>query len=107
MIPGRILVGSHRGVASSRTGGVIIADPKLKIEELKAGNLFLIKNSDVGHVGFFLATKNVDGKRLVLGTDANRENDGRIRIFTLEDRNFDTLWPPPPEKKIILVKNNS
>jgi len=107
LIPDRILVGSHRGVASSRTGGVIIADPKLKIEELKAGNLFLIKNSDVGHVGFFLATKDVDGKRLVLGTDANRENDGRIRIFTLEDRNFDLLWGAPPKKKIILVKNNS
>lgn len=107
LIPNRILEGSYRGIASCATGGVITADPKLKIEELRAGNLFLIKNSNVGHVGTFLATKNVGGKRLVLTTDANRENDGRVRIFTLEDRNFDALLGTPPIKKIIVVKNNS
>lgn len=107
LIPNKLLEGSYRKITSSPTGGVLISDSKLKIEEIKAGNLFLKKNSYFGHVGTFLAAKDVDGKRLVLTTDANRVNNGRVRIFTIDDRNFDALLGAPPNKKIILVKNNS
>ena len=105
LIPDSVLRGSSRAVVASETGGDIIADPKLKIEEIKSGNLFWKGNSKLGHVGAFLATKDAGGKRLILATDSNYKRDGKIRMFTLEDENFDEVLGSPPSKKVILVKS--
>ncbi len=105
LIPSHLLAGRYRAVAPSLIGGSLIADPNLKIEEINPGDLLLIKNTRVGHVGVFLAVKDVGGKRYVLGTDANRQSTGRIVTFVLTDENFDFFWGPPPNKKIILTKN--
>lgn len=102
LIPNSILTRPERQIALSPTGGLLIAERDMCIDYLNAGDLFLMRKPPPGHVGIILDKKVFNGKTYLLVTEANRHNDGKIYIYTVDKYNFDAKLGTPPEKKIIL-----
>jgi hypothetical protein len=102
LIPGSILTYPDRQTAYSPTGGTLIAERDIKISEINAGDLFLMRSSPMGHVGVILCRKEYNGKSYLMVTESNRHNDGRIQIYTVDEYNFNAKLGMPPEKKILL-----
>jgi len=102
LIPNSILTYPDRQTASSPTGGMLISERDMKISDINPGDLFLMRSFPVGHVGVILSRKQIGNKFYLLVTEANRHNDGRIQIYTVDEYNFNAKLGMPPEKKILL-----
>ncbi len=104
LIPNSILALPDRQTAPSPTGGTLIAKRDMEMTEINSGDLFLMRSAPFGHVGVILCRKQYNGKQLLLVTESNRHNDGRIQIYTVDEYNFNAKLGTPPEKKILLRK---
>ena len=102
LIPNSILTYPDKQTAFSPTGGTLIAERDMEISEINSGDLFLMRSLPVGHVGVILSRKSIDDKSYLLVTEANRHNDGRIQIYTVNEYNFNAKLGIPPAKKILL-----
>jgi hypothetical protein len=102
LIPNSILTHPYRQTAPSPTGGLLIAERDMEINDINGGDLFLMRNQPMGHVGVIHSRKHIDGKYYLLVSEANRHSDGRIQIFTVDEYNFNAKLGMPPEKKILL-----
>lgn len=102
LIPNSILTYPDLQTSSSPTGGTLRANRYMQISDYQSGDVFLINNPPVGHVGAILSKKYADGKWSLLATESNRHNDGRIEVFTIDEHNFNAKLGMPPKKKIIL-----
>lgn len=66
------------------------------IDDVKVGDLFVRYDTPAGHIGAVVAEKTVNGEKVLLVSDANRENDGRVRIFEVTNQNFNPIFGQPP-----------
>ena len=99
-------------------GGIALGSPSMKIEDYKAGDLFVrtdiggsrngvFPNGEevtfsTGHIGAIIGKKIVDGEVVLLVADSNRKNDGKIRIFEVTEANFYKIFGDPGVTKIII-----
>lgn len=104
LIPTTVLTAPYRQTAPSPTGGYIIANRDMKIDDFHTGDLFVMRNTFIGHVGVIMGKKLYHGKYILLVTEANRQNDGRIAVYTVDEYNLNAKLGMPPQKKIIIRK---
>jgi len=76
-----------------------------KLAEVKTGDLFVTyENSTPGHIGAVVGKKEVKGKTVLLIADANKKSDGRVRIYEVDETNFDAIFGSYPYKKVVIKK---
>lgn len=86
---------------STDYGGYSIAGKNISLEDYNPGFLFIRADGSpmantgkpTGHIGVVIGriTKE-DGRPLLLVADSNRHNDGRIRIFTVNDNSMEEVF---------------
>ena len=99
LIPKAILNGGT--VSSTGFGGVAFGN--LNIEDFETGDLFVRPDGNAGHVGVILSKIIVNGQSVLLVTDANRNNDGLMNIFMVDDHNFFEVFGD----QISLIRSNN
>ena len=78
------------------------------LDEINVGDLFvtyeLMFNESPGHIGAIVDKKVIDGETVLLATDANRKDDGLVRIFKIHRGNMYGVLGIPPKKWVIIRK---
>lgn len=121
LIPYKLFSNKYLMSASTGYGGLALASENMKIDDYEVGDLFIradigrIANGyspdgdaisfHTGHVGAIIGKKIVDGKTVLLVADANRKNDGKIRIFEVTENNFYKIFGDPGVSKYIVRAN--
>lgn len=72
------------------------------LEEIMPGDLFVLYNTTVGHVGGVVGKKIVNGETVLLFASANQTYEGNMKIFEVDGNNFDVVVGPDPYKKVII-----
>ena len=102
LIPTQLVDNKYGEVTKAYTnyGALALAGP-LQLEDYQAGDLFVtttggiskITEKPFGHVGVILAkVVNNDGTISLMVADANRHNDGRIKIFEVNEKNLENIF---------------
>lgn len=120
LIPWELLSDRFLRVAITGYGGVGIGSEVMTLDDYQVGDLFvrgdigrlnngvspIDEKRDItfktGHIGAIIGKKVVDGKIVLLVADANRKNDGKIRIFEVTEHNFYKIFGEPGVKKFII-----
>ena len=63
---------------------------------------YLLSNPQLVKEMGIIGKKIVDGEVILLVADANRKNDGKIRIFEVTEHNFYKIFGDPEVKKFII-----
>jgi hypothetical protein len=100
---GDVPTGSASGLLSDATRETLkttesCSDGRLKYfrvnsaGDVKVGDMFVRYGDKDNHIGTVIGKKLVNGKTKLLLTDANRKNDGVIRVFEVDDDNFPEIF---------------
>ena len=100
LIPKEIISKHYNSVVS----GSLVYKTVDNISEINVGDQFITYSTNVGHIGAIVGKKTVAGKTILLASDANRKNDGKIRLFEVDETNFDAIFGEAPYKKVF-IKN--
>jgi hypothetical protein len=115
LIPEGVRNYSYEGITSSSSGiSYVVADGgEIPLEQYEPGNLFVRTDGAIvastgkpsGHIGAVIAkTTDEYGNTVLLIADANRHNDGRIRIFEVDESNREEVFGYPNQ---YLLRYNS
>ena len=78
------------------------------IEDVDVGDLFITYDPFTpGHAGCVIGKKEVQGKTILLISDANRKNDGKVRIFEVDQSNFDAVFGEYPQLKVLIKRGST
>mgnify|MGYP001767144473 FL=1 len=102
LIPTQLVDNKYGEVTKAYTnyGALALAGP-LQLKDYQAGDLFVtttggiskITQKPFGHVGVILAkVVNNDGTTSLIVADSNRHNDGRIKIFEVNEKNLENIF---------------
>ena len=102
LIPTQLVDNKYEEIAKAYTnyGTLALAGP-LQLKDYQAGDLFVtttggiskITQKPFGHVGVILAkVVNNDGTTSLIVADSNRHNDGRIKIFEVNEKNLENIF---------------
>ena len=76
-----------------------------KIEEVDVGDIFVTYDpSTPGHIGCVIGKKEIEGKTILLISDANRKNDGKVRMFEVNESNFNAVFGEYPQRKVFIKR---
>lgn len=88
-------------VRNAEVGGAVALGGALTIDMYKPGDLFIRKDGanaastqkPTGHIGVILEKiVKENGKVVLLVADSNRDNDGRIKIFSVDESNLEEVF---------------
>ncbi len=85
LIPPSVLEGRSR-VTGASTGGVAIGG--VSIADFYPGDLFVIGDSNIGHVGVVLGVVVENGEYTLLVAEANRNLDGQVQVVKVTEDNY-------------------
>ena len=78
------------------------------LDEINVGDLFLtyelMFNDTPGHIAAIVDKKVIDGETVLLAADANRKDDGLVRMFKIHRGNMYGVLGIPPKKWIVIRK---
>ena len=86
------------------SGRLYTAFPVQKLEDIKPGDLGVNIDTLAGHIFAIVGKKEVNGKTVLLAADSNRGIDGKIRVYEIDDANFDVMVGAYPWPKIVIRK---
>ena len=103
----------EKRVMATNYGALAIAGEEIAIDDYQPGDLFVrvdgapmaSTGKPTGHIGLILEKmKDKQGNTILLVADSNRHNDGRIRIFVVNEGNIDEVFGP---RQKYIVRTNS
>jgi len=118
LVPFPLVENRYLQIYNTGYGGVALGSEDMGIGDYEVGDLFV--RTDIGktnngtspngekitfqtgHIGAIIGKKIVDGEVILLVADANRKNDGKIRIFEVTEHNFYKIFGDPEVKKFII-----
>ena len=118
LIPFELISDEYAHIVPTGYGGIALGSKDMSIDDYEVGDLFV--RTDVGplytsgsstganttfktgHIGAIIGKKVVDEEVVLLVADANRKNDGKIRIFEVTEHNFYKIFGEPGIKKFII-----
>ena len=83
---------------------IAVVGKSIPLEDYEPGNLFVRvdggkmagSGEPTGHIGVILGkTLDENGKTVLLVADSNRHNDGKIRIFEVNESNLEEIFGYP------------
>ena len=78
----------------------------LKIEDVQAGDMFVRYGGNTdNHIGAVIGKKTTGARTVLLVTDSNRENDGIIRVFEVDRKNFRIIFGEGKNTPPIVIRN--
>jgi len=107
LIPPELRNYTYNGKFSMYSGisnTIAVVGKSLPLEDYESGNLFVRvdggkmagSGEPTGHIGVILGkTLDENGKTVLLVADANRHNDGKIRIFEVNESNVEEIFGYP------------
>lgn len=118
LIPFQLISDEYAQIASTGYGGIALGSKDMSINDYEVGDLFVRTDIgrlnkgvsptgeditfNTGHIGAIIGKKIVDGEVVLLVADANRKNDGKIKIFEVTEHNFYKIFGEPGVKKFII-----
>lgn len=76
------------------------------LEKVEIGDSFVrYAGNNKNHIGTCVGKKSVDGETVLLITDANRKNDGVIRVFEVDKGNFRVIFGEGAETPPVVIRN--
>lgn len=72
------------------------------ITDYQPGDLFLLYNTPVGHIGGVVGKKVVNGETVLLFAAANQTSEGDMKLFEVDGNNFDVVTGPPSYKRVVI-----
>jgi len=97
----------YNGVVTSDFGGLLIVGNDLDIDDYHPGDLFVTRDTKLGHVGAILAeTTDEFGNKLLLVTDSNRSRDGKIKFYIVDKNSLDEIFGPEYRYILRSAKNS-
>ncbi len=99
LLPREILASSNYDIRSMGTGfgGLVYSGKSTTIDFYQVGDEFVKIEGNWGHIGVIIGKKvDPDGVISLLITDSNRLSDGRIRTFTVTERNIEEILGVTP-----------
>jgi hypothetical protein len=81
---------------------IYYAGKKMTMDKVNDGDLFVRYDTGAGHIGAVIGKKVVNSEIILLIADANRKNDGEVRIFEVRQNNFDAIFSRYPYKKVLI-----
>jgi len=100
LVPKEIVQRTKKLVSS---GGLLFRTLE-DISEVDIGDLFVRYDTQAGHVGLVVGKKLISGKTVLLVSDANRKRDGIVRLFEVDENNFNAVFGEYPYQKILVKK---
>lgn len=86
---------AYNGSVSTGFGGLLVVGKGLGVDNYHAGDLFVTRTGNFGHVGVILAESTDEfGNKILLVTDSNRGRDGRIRFYVVSENSLDDIFGP-------------
>lgn len=105
LIPDQIKSLNNRAILTTNQYGQSIYGGDVNIEDVHVGDLFLLYDSDAGHVGAVVGKKRIGDKTLLLITEGNRGHDGKIITRQISNQSeLEAIMGPWPNK-IALIRN--